>query len=261
MRDDLHTETCPAAGGDRAVRVADLHAGYDSLPIFAGLDLHIPAATWTCILGSSGVGKTTLLRLLAGLLPPAGGEISSGGRPLTGRIAYMAQQDLLLPWLTARQNVELGARLRGKRPDHARARDLLDRVGLSPEADRRPAALSGGQRQRVALARTLMENRPIVLMDEPFSALDAITRLRLQDLATELLTGRTVVLITHDPLEALRLGHRVHVMSGRPAELTDAVVPHGATPRDPTAPDIVALHRKLLDLLTGETPAMLEGAA
>ncbi len=258
MRDDLQTETYPA--GD-AVRVAGLHAGYDNQPIFAGLDLHIPARAWTCILGASGVGKTTLLRLLAGLLPPTAGEITTGGRPLSGRVAYMAQQDLLLPWLTARQNVELGARLRGQRPDHARALGMLDRVGLSPEADRRPAALSGGQRQRVALARTLMENRPIVLMDEPFSALDAITRLRLQDLAAELLVDRTVVLITHDPLEALRVGHRIHIMHGQPAELTAAVVPQGQMPRDQTAPDIVALHRQLLNLLTGETQARLEGAA
>lgn len=258
MRNEFHTKTSPAEG---AIRLHNLHAGYDGLPIFADFDLHIPARTWTCILGRSGVGKTTLLRLLAGLRLPVSGEITAGGRPLTGRVAYMAQQDLLLPWLTARQNVELGARLRGQRPDRTRAIDLLNRVGLSLEADRRPAALSGGQRQRVALARTLMENRPIVLMDEPFSALDAITRLRLQDLAAELLVDRTVVLITHDPLEALRVGHRIHIMHGQPAELTAAVVPQGSMPRDQTAPDIVALHRQLLSLLTGETQARLEGAA
>ncbi len=258
MRDDLQIQNCAA---EDAISVRNLRAGYDEVAVFAGLDLTIPSAAWSCILGASGVGKTTLLRLLAGLMAPSDGAITAGGRPLPGRIAYMAQQDLLLPWLSARQNVELGARLRGARPDRARALDLLDGVGLAEEANRRPAALSGGQRQRVALARTIMEDRPIVLMDEPFSALDAVTRLKLQDLAVDVLAGKTVVLITHDPLEALRVAHRVHVMHGRPAILTKPVLPPGATPRDPTAPAIGHLHRQLLDLLTEQSLEELEGAA
>ena len=149
------------------------------------------------------------------------------------RLAWMGQQDNLLPWLTVLGNVGLGARLRGEPLDRDRAEALLARVGLIPQRDQRPATLSGGQRQRAALARTLMEDRPVVLMDEPFSALDAITRARLQVLAAQLLAGRTVLLVTHDPLEALRLGHRIHVMAGQPARIEP---PNSATGIAPVAP-------------------------
>ncbi len=253
MRDRFPTQPTQLPA---AIRVSGLRAGFGATDIFAGLEFTAPRATWTCILGTSGIGKTTLLRLIAGLLPITAGQLATDGP-----VAYMAQQDLLLPWLTARDNVLLGARLRGEPPDRAKAQELLRRVGLADAADRRPAALSGGQRQRVALARTLMEDRRTVLMDEPFSALDAITRLRLQDLAAELLTDRTVVLITHDPLEALRLGQRIQVMRGQPATLTDVLQPPGPTPRDPTRPAIAGLHRQLLDRLTGETGSAIEGAA
>jgi putative hydroxymethylpyrimidine transport system ATP-binding protein len=119
-------------------------------------------------------------------------------------------------------------------------------VGLDERPEALPATLSGGQRQRAALARTLMEGRPVVLMDEPFSAVDAITRARLQELAARLLRGRTVLLVTHDPLEALRLGHRIHVMAGRPAQLGPAMEPPGDTPRDATDPALRELHLELL---------------
>jgi putative hydroxymethylpyrimidine transport system ATP-binding protein len=130
---------------------------------------------------------------------------------------------------------------------------LLARVGLAERAKDRPAQLSGGERQRVALARTLMEDRPVVLMDEPFSSLDAITRFELQALAAELLTGRTVLLVTHDPLEALRLGHRVQVMAqgsgGAPARLDTALEPAGTPPRDPADPALLAQQAELLKRL------------
>jgi putative hydroxymethylpyrimidine transport system ATP-binding protein len=158
----------------------------------------------------------------------------------------MGQRDDLLPWLTTRANVMLGARLRGDQPEPARADSLLERVGLTPQRDQLPATLSGGQRQRAALARTLMEDRPVVLMDEPFSALDAITRARLQSLAAGLLAGRTVLLVTHDPLEALRLGHRVHVMAGQPARIEAPILPAGEPPRDLHDPDLMRLQGDLL---------------
>ncbi len=184
--------------------------------LFAPLELEIGAGEWTCLLGPSGVGKTTVLRLIAGLATGAtleGEIIASDGAPLEGRIAYMAQSDLLLPWLDVMGNVTLGSRLRGAKSEKDRAQRLIERVGLADHAHKRPAQLSGGMRQRAALARTLMEDRSVVLLDEAFSALDSRRRAEMQELAAELLTGRTVLLVTHDPGEAARLGHRIAVMT------------------------------------------------
>jgi len=233
------------------------HLDYGGQTIFRDLDLELPAGSWTCLLGPSGVGKSSLLRLLAGISPEAqaGRLVASDGKPLPGRIAYMDQRDLLLPWLDVAGNVGLGARLRGERVDHQRVEALLQAVGLADDAGLRPAALSGGMRQRVALARTLMEDRPVVLMDEPFSAVDALTRLRLQDLAARLLAGRTVLLVTHDPLEALRLGHRVLVLSGSPARLSALPEPAGSPPRDPGDPALQGQVAGLLARLAGERTA------
>jgi len=125
----------------------------------------------------------------------------------------MAQSDGLLPWLTVADNVTLGARLRGQRPDRDRATALLSRVGLGDLGDRKPRALSGGQRQRAALARTLYEDRPVALLDEPFSALDVAHRARMQDLSARELAGRTVLQVTHDPAEAARLGDRLLILT------------------------------------------------
>lgn len=172
--------------------------------------LAVARGGWTCLLGPSGCGKTTLLRLFAGL--ETGGTFSGEITADRDEIAYMGQSDLLAPWLDAVGNVIFGDRLRGMTPDRARARALLASVGLEADTAKRPAELSGGMRQRVALARTLYEDRAIVLMDEPFSALDAVTRAAMQRLAFEVLAGRTVLLVTHDPAEAIRLGHRVLLM-------------------------------------------------
>jgi len=236
-----------AAAAPLAVRLEGARLAYNGMALFDGLDVGLEAGRWTCLLGPSGVGKTTLLRVLAGLAEGVDGRIICGdGAPLAGRLAYMGQQDFLYPWLTAEANVALGARLRGEVPDLARARALLDRVGLKGREGDRAATLSGGMRQRVALARTLMEDKPVVLMDEPFSALDSITRHRIQDLAATLLRDRTVLLVTHDPAEALRLGHRILVMVGTPVRIEDVTPPPGDTPRDPAAPEFGARMGALL---------------
>ena len=233
-----------------AVRVRDARLSYDGRLLFDGLDCDLPECRITCLLGPSGVGKSSLLRLIAGLQHAAEGSVHDGaGQALTGRFAYMAQQDLLLPWLSVLDNVLLGARLRGDRPDPGQARALLQAVGLAEAEAQRPATLSGGMRQRAALARTLMEDRPLVLMDEPFSALDAITRLEIQELAARLLAGRTVLMVTHDPLEALRLGQCILVMSGRPARLEEIEAPEGAPPRAPSEPALLERHAALLERL------------
>ena len=224
----------------------DARIAYGDRLVALGLTLEFPAGRTTCLLGRSGVGKTSLLRWLAGLLP---------GTTRAQQVAYMAQSDLLLPWLSVLDNVLLGYRLRGdgtaRRSAEPRARALLAEVGLADRADDRPGRLSGGMRQRAALARTLCEDRPVVLMDEPFAHLDAVTRLELQDLAARLLAGRTVVLVTHDPLEALRIGHQIRVLSGAPFSAGPALEPPGAVPRDPADPALLGLHARLVAELRG----------
>lgn len=219
-------------------------------PLFADLSLTLPGGRTTCILGPSGCGKSTLLALLSGRpgLRPKGRIQFEPAPAGQASVAWMGQNDLLLPWMTLLDNVLLGARLRGElsafMQDKALA--LIARAGLEGRELTLPSALSGGMRQRAALLRTLMEGRPVILMDEPFSALDALTRFRLQNLASELTRKATVVLVTHDPLEALRLGHRIVVLGGAPATVLEIIEPDGPTPREPGDPDVAGLHARLL---------------
>jgi putative hydroxymethylpyrimidine transport system ATP-binding protein len=248
---DLQQPRTHRAGPSLGVTVAGARLAFAGDRLFDGLDLGLEPGLLTCLLGPSGVGKSSLLRLIAGLAPDGtqGTVTASDGGDLAGRIAWMDQSDLLLPWTSVRGNLLLGARLRGERPDGARADALLEAVGLRGLGHARPATLSGGMRGRVALARTLMEDRPIVLMDEPFAGLDAIVRHRLQDLAADMLRGRTVLLVTHDPLEALRIGERILVMRGRPATIEAVAAPEGRTPRPVDGHDLAEAHARLLAAL------------
>lgn len=201
-------------------------------------------AGWTCLMGASGAGKTTLLRLLAGL-PVAARLKGSVTRP--DRIGWMAQDDLLQPHLTVAGNVGLIARLAGQPVDPARIEGLLDRVGLAGFGPRRPDTLSGGQRQRVALARALAQDAPCLLLDEPFATVDPATRAQMQSTLRGLLSGRAVLMVTHDPAEALRLADRLLVLSG--GRVHDLPLPLAPVPRDLSGPDAVpALSRILLAL-------------
>ncbi len=238
------------------ITLTDVSFGFSGRPLFSSFDFKISGGVWTCLLGPSGCGKSTLLRLISGSLKGhESGRIHFGSADdATHQTAWMAQKDLLFPWLSVLKNVLLGARLRGtvSRGDETAALSLIDAAGLGDYREALPATLSGGMRQRVALLRTLMEKRSVILMDEPFSALDAITRVKLQDLAVKLVQNATVLLVTHDPLEALRLGHRIHVMTGLPARLSPAIVPPGTPPRRLDDPDITRLHGDLLKALVGD---------
>lgn len=234
-----------------AINVRGTHS-IDGVQLFGPVDVTLPAGQWTCILGRSGVGKSTLLRLIADLTMAGrfNGHIrASDGGAIAGRVSVMAQSDLLMPWLSVLENTVLGARLRGQKPDMARAAHLLDRVGLSDHTHKKPNELSGGMRQRTALARTLMEDRCIALLDEPFSALDASTRADMQELAAEVLVGKTVLLVTHDPAEAVRLGHHIIVLTQQAAQPWQP--PQDAPVRDQYAPATVACQADLLARLRG----------
>jgi len=226
-------------------------------PLFKDLSLTLAGGRTTCILGPSGCGKSTLLKLMAGApYLDFSGSIRFDPHPATLRqAAWMSQNDLLLPWFTLLDNVLLGARLRGELSDSRRekALALIREAGLAGYEDKLPAALSGGMRQRGALLRTLMEERPVILMDEPFSALDALTRVRLQNLAARLTVGATVVLVTHDPLEALRLGHNIIVLGGTPVQVLESIEPAGLPPREAGNSEVTGLYAGLLRrLMNGE---------
>ncbi|MEN0616623.1 ABC transporter ATP-binding protein [Klebsiella indica] len=232
------------------IEVRNLSLRFHARQIFDNLSFDIPGGQWVSLLGASGVGKTSLLRIIAGLEQATAGHVrASDGQPMAKRLAWMGQKDLLYPWLSVRDNVSLGARLRGEPIDDTRVTTLLRRVGLEHCASDRPSSLSGGMRQRAALARTLYEDRPIVLMDEPFSALDTLTRTRIQTLAAELLVNRTVMLITHDPMEACRLSHRLLVLSPAAGGIDDTHRLSGMPPRACDDPQVLTSQAELLQQL------------
>src|SRR4051794_22708472 len=227
-----------------------------------GLDLTVAAGSFTAIVGPSGCGKSTLLRILAGLLVPDGGVALVGGRDVVGRpgaCAWLPQQDNLLPWRRVLSNATLGATIggAGRSEAEARARPLLERFGLGGLERSWPSQLSGGMRQRLALLRTFLVDAPVLLLDEPFGALDALTRRHMQTWLQEVWLGvdgerRTVLLVTHDVEEALLLADRVVVLSERPGRIVADVQVEFPRPRDPSlvaAPEFVARRADLLTAL------------
>ena len=225
----------------------DLPAPGGPRPVLAGVDLEVARGSFTCVVGPSGCGKSTLLGVVAGLRHPDRGAVLLDGRDVTGRTghaAWMAQDDLLLEWRTVLDNVALGLQVQGvrRREARARVRDLLDGFGLAGHALARPSELSGGLRQRAALARTVAQGRELLLLDEPFGALDALTRLHLQRwLATTWAEHRwTVVMVTHDVREAVTLADEVVRLSGQPAHVAARHPVDDPHPRRPAAPGTAA---------------------
>ena len=231
-----------------SVTFAAARRGATSVPALRDLSLAIPQGQFVTIIGPSGCGKSTLFGILAGLVIPSSGTATIQGDSVIGRpgqVGYMPQRDLLLPWRTVLQNVTLGPELARSGPLRAvrsAARARLPLFGLEGFADVYPAALSGGMRQRAALLRTVLMERDVLLLDEPFGALDALTRAALQEwlLGVWAREAQTVLFITHDVDEAVFLADRVIVMSPRPGTVAaDIAVPlqrpraHAALVADP----------------------------
>jgi len=254
-------EACGNAAAAPSISFENICLSFNGSALFKNLNFEVEAGLCTCILGPSGCGKSTLLKLISGnpSLTYTGRIRFSGGKRQDHKAAWMAQNDLLMPWMRIIDNVLLGATLRApgfkKTVSEAlrkKAAALLIEAGLGGYEQAYPSALSGGMRQRVALLRTLMEDRQVLLMDEPFSALDALTRIRLQNLAAGMIKGATVLLVTHDPMEALRMGDRIHVMSGTPVQMGSVLHLPGNPPRDAGDPQTAGLYAGLLKRLMGE---------
>jgi len=247
--------TAAAVDPPGTVRVDDVskvygHAGA-AVHALDRLTLHVAPGRFVCVVGASGCGKSTLLNLIAGLDQPNGGQLR-----VAGRASLLFQEAALFPWLTAARNVELPLRLDGmpRRARRDRARELLELVRLAGFADRRPHELSGGMRQRVALARALGQRTDVLLMDEPFGALDAMTRDTLHDEVERIWqsTGISVVFVTHNVREAVRLGDEVVLLSSRPGRVIgDFPVPF-PRPRRIDSPDVAALAATITDQLRAE---------
>jgi len=248
-----HTE------GGNAIQVRRLRKVFGQLTVLHNLDLDVSAGQFIAIVGRSGCGKSTLLRLLAGLDHASDGELNSGTQPLQSLredTRLMFQDDRLLPWKRVIDNVGLG--LNGRWRDEAL--QALEEVGLADKADNWPAQLSGGQRQRVALARALIHKPRLLLLDEPLGALDALTRLEMQQLLERIWQQHrfTVVLVTHDVPEAVQLADRVIVLEEGRIGLDLEI--NLARPRDPASAETAACNSQILSSVLGRPYQALSSA-
>jgi ABC-type nitrate/sulfonate/bicarbonate transport system ATPase subunit len=237
----------------------------EEFPVLSDVSLAAAPGDFASIIGPSGCGKSTLFNVLAGLMRPTSGAVLIDGVEVTGRIGltgYMLQKDLLLPWRSVLDNTTLGLEMRGvpRRRARAQAREWVARFGLQGFEREYPAALSGGMRQRAALLRTFLAGQDILLLDEPFGALDALTRADMQrwllDIWQEL--GKTILLVTHDVDEAIYLSDRVYVLSSRPGRVVEVIDVPLARPRDyqrtVTSPAFASIKRVLLSSLAHPVP-------
>jgi NitT/TauT family transport system ATP-binding protein len=228
--------------------------GADQTVALHGVNLIVERGQFVTVVGASGCGKSTMLNLISGLDQPTSGTIEVGGK-----VAFMFQDATLLPWLTARQNVDLALRLDGVSSARrgARTQDLLELVNLGGFEDKRPHELSGGMRQRVSLARVLAQDAPIVLMDEPLGALDAMTRDKMHDEIERIWSqlGLTIVFVTHNMREAVRLGDRVVLLSSRPGRVKRDTVIDFPRPRKMDSAEVATHAADLTDALSEEVAA------
>jgi NitT/TauT family transport system ATP-binding protein len=253
--DAAHTTASPAAVS-AAIRLTDVSKVYGrgagAVLAVDKMSLTVARGEFVCLVGASGCGKSTLLSIIAGLDSATAGEVQTGGQ----QVSLMFQEPALFPWLTAERNVELALRARRvpKAQRQQRSAELLDTVRLTGFGDKRPHELSGGMRQRVAMARALAQDSDVLLMDEPFGALDAMTRDLLHDELERICAERslTVLFVTHNVREAARLGDRVVVLSSRPGRVIEEYDVPRTGPRRIDSVQVAELASKVTDRLREE---------
>jgi NitT/TauT family transport system ATP-binding protein len=240
-----------------ALQICGVGMRFGNIVALDRIDLDVTKGEFVCLLGPSGCGKSTLLNAIAGFTQPTSGEILAFGKrvvePQPER-AMVFQEYALFPWMTVRENVAFGLRIRGDREARAKADALLDKLALRGFGDRFPKDLSGGMRQRVALARCLALDAPMLLMDEPFGALDALTRRSMQDELLRIWTElqQTIVFVTHGIEESLVLADRVVVMTYRPGTVKEIVTVALPRPRDEATPEFSTALRAITQLVREE---------
>lgn len=234
-------------------------SGQRELVALKDIHLEIPSGQFACLLGPSGCGKSTLLNAVAGFAPPTGGSIAVNGREVAGPgpdRGMVFQEYALFPWMTVEQNVAFGLEIKGmdKAAIAHTVDQLLAMLSLSDFRQRYPKDLSGGMRQRVAIARVLALDSPVMLMDEPFGALDALTRRNLQDALLQIWAElkKTIIFVTHSIEEAIYMADRIIVMTYRPGTIKRDIIVQLARPRDPSAPEFNNLKRELGQLVMEE---------
>ena len=233
-------------------QIQNLNLNFKGKKLFNNLNFDILENTSSALLGTSGVGKSTLLRCIADLEIE---NITSGKIVLKEgtNIAWLSQENSLYPWLSILDNVQLYHHLKGTKTKQTlqKAKELLAQVNMSEHCDKKTYELSGGQKQRVALARTLMQDANLILMDEPFSALDAITKIQLQDLTCQLLKNKTVVLVTHDPQEAIKLANHIYILKNQPVIIEKVASLQGTLPHQLSNEKLWNLQEELISKLKG----------
>ena len=269
------TGQAPGAGAPGKISIEEVSLRYPGASEQARSNLALDKVSisvadgeFVAIIGPSGCGKSTLLRLVSGLMPVTSGMVRLNGQPVTKvppGIGFLFQSDALLPWKTALENVAIGATLAGRKPEEAiaRARQLLQEIGLSKAEDKYPAELSGGMRKRVALSRTMAYAPDVFLLDEPFSALDAQTRIHVGNRFLRILENlkQTVIFVTHDIDEAIALADRVIVMTAAPGRIAAEFVVDLPRPRDyyqsRMAPGFSAMQQRIWEVLRREMQGVL----
>ncbi|PPR79573.1 MAG: Aliphatic sulfonates import ATP-binding protein SsuB [Alphaproteobacteria bacterium MarineAlpha2_Bin1] len=232
------------------VTIENIQFKYDKSILFRDFSINFPPNINTSILGNNGIGKSTLIKLISGIEKPNCGKITDyNNNTINDSIAYMDQFDQLLPWLKVKNNIILGFKLRQENYSHQKFNYLTNILGIEKFLNNFPTEVSGGTKQRIALARTFIEDKPLVIMDEPFNSLDTNTKNKLIKLTKDLVKNKTMILVTHDIMEAIELSDQIVILKGKPAQVYKVFNSDDLSYFKKKDNTIIELYKKILNIL------------